>query len=125
MPPVQVVYYQEDEGTIPMVEWLNNLKSQPKHRAKCIKSIGLLKSSGHDLRRPYAAPLRDDIYELRVQYGYIHYRMLYFFHGNTAVVLTHGVTKEKEVPSVEIDRAIRLKQKYEDDPDSHSFLPES
>ena len=95
-----------------MVEWLDNLKSQPKRRAKCIKAIGLLKSSGHNLRRPYAAPLRDDIYELRVQFGHINYRMLYFFHVNTAVVLTHGLTKEKEVPSVEIYRAIRMKEKY-------------
>jgi len=48
MPEIQVIYYQEDERTIPMVEWLDNLQSQPKHRAKCIKSIGLLKASGHD-----------------------------------------------------------------------------
>ncbi len=124
MPEVQVVYYQHVEGTIPMVEWLDNLQSQPRHRAKCIKSIGLLKASGYDLRRPYPAPLRDDIYELRLKYGHINYRMLYFFHGRMAVVLTHGLTKKKEVAPVEIDRAIRLKQKYEADPDSHAFFPE-
>lgn len=107
-----------------MVEWLDNLRSLPKHRAKCIKSIELLKASGYNLRRPYAAPLRGEIYELRVKYGHVNYRMLYFFHGNTAVVLTHGLTKEKEVPPVEIDRAIRLKERYESDPNSHSFFPE-
>lgn len=47
--------------------------------------------------------------------------MLYFFHGNTAVVLTHGLTKEKEVPDKEIDRAVRLKKNFDADPQRHTF----
>ena len=76
----------------------------------------------HDLHRPYADILRDGIHELRLRVGRVNYRMLYFFHGNTAVVLTHGLTKEKKVPNKEIDRALDLKKMFEADPESHTFL---
>jgi phage-related protein len=34
--------------------------------------------------------------------------MLYFFHGREAVVVSHGIVKQKDaVPSVEIELAIR------------------
>jgi putative component of toxin-antitoxin plasmid stabilization module len=49
--------------------------------------------------------LRDGIYELRASYHGIHYRMLYFFHGKAAAVLSHGVIKEQRVPAKDIDRA--------------------
>ncbi len=51
--------------------------------------------------------------------------MLYFFHRNTAVVLIHGFTKEKEVPDREIDKALYLKKKFESDPESRTFLWET
>jgi hypothetical protein len=47
--------------------------------------------------------------------------MLYFFHGNRAVVLTHGLKKEKQVPPREIDRAVELKTSFETDPQTHTF----
>ncbi|MBM3811173.1 MAG: hypothetical protein FJW20_06005 [Acidimicrobiia bacterium] len=53
--------------------------------------------------------LRDEIYELRASYRGVHYRMLYFFHGRRAVVVSHGIVKERAVPSREMDLAIRRK----------------
>jgi hypothetical protein len=50
--------------------------------------------------------------------------MLYFFHGRSVVVLTHGVVKEREVPAKEIDRAIRAKDAFVRDPSTHTFKPE-
>jgi len=47
--------------------------------------------------------------------------MLYFFHGNRVVVLTHGLRKEKEVHPREIDRAVSLKKKFEAGPKTHAF----
>jgi phage-related protein len=78
---------------------------------------------GHELRRPEGDYLRDGIYELRASYQGVHYRMLYFFHGRVAVVLTHGVVKEREVPTKEIDKAIRAKGAFEGDPSAHTFRP--
>lgn len=68
------------------------------------------------MRRPEADYLRDGIYELRVNLRGINYRMLYFFHGQTAAILSHGVVKEKVVPVVEIDRALRHKRRFEENP---------
>ena len=53
---------------------------------------------GHELRRPEADLLRDGIYELRVALQGMNYRMLYFFHGREAVVVSHGIIKERVVP---------------------------
>jgi len=39
----------------------------------------------------------------------VHCRMLYFFHGTAAIIVSHGLIKEREVPPREIDLAIRRK----------------
>jgi len=75
---------------------------------------------GHELRRPIADFLRDGIYELRVRHGRVNYRLLYFFHGNVAAVLSHGLTKEKRVPPREIEKAIERKRKFEQNPQQHT-----
>jgi putative component of toxin-antitoxin plasmid stabilization module len=76
---------------------------------------------GHELRRPEADYLRDGIYELRIKRGHVNYRILYFFHGNVAAVLSHGLVKERTVPSKEINKAIQRKQKFEQNPERHSW----
>jgi phage-related protein len=119
--PVEVIYYQDDDETVPMKVWMENLRSQPRHRAKCIEWIGLLRDNGHELRRPISEYLRDDIYELRVKYQRIRYRMLYFFHGRARAVITHGIVKQTDdIPPREIDRAVEMKKKYEKAPNCHS-----
>jgi phage-related protein len=76
---------------------------------------------GFELRRPEADYLRDDIYELRATHRRVHYRILYFFHGQPAAVLSHLITKEGKVAASEIDRAILHKLKFEADPEKHTF----
>lgn len=122
MPTVEVVFFQEVEGKAPpLIEWLDGLPQ--KARLKCLVRLKRLEDLGHELHRPEADYLRDGIYELRSSYQGIHYRMLYFFHRRSAAVLTHGVVKEREMPEEEIDRAIRAKQAFEDDPSAHTFKP--
>jgi phage-related protein len=70
---------------------------------------------------PEADYLRDDIYELRVRHRSVNYRMLYFFHGKIAAVLSHGLKKEKSVPPKEIDLAVKRKTKFAADPERHTF----
>jgi phage-related protein len=120
LPPVQVIFYRGDDGRVSMVEWVERLPKKP--REKCFEWIGRLKTFGHELRRPYADFLGDGIHELRVRFHRVNYRMLYLFHGNTVVVLTHGLVKEREVPDKEIQRAIDFKRRFEADPESHTFL---
>ncbi|WP_373456635.1 type II toxin-antitoxin system RelE/ParE family toxin [Microcystis sp. 0824] len=79
---------------------------------------------GHELRRPEADFLRDKIYELRVNFQGINYRILYFFYKNQAVVISHGIIKEKKVPPLEIEQAIKNKTKFEKNPELHTYFQE-
>lgn len=123
MPRVELLYYRENDGSVPLVDWLDNLI--PKARAKCFDAMERLSELGYELRRPLADYLRDGIYELRVGFRSINYRMLYFFHERGIVVVTHGLVKEKRVPPKEIELAIQRRAKYIQDPRQRSFRPES
>src|SRR5213594_3716532 len=118
MPKTTVVVYQDDPDTVPVLDWLDSLPT--KAQDKCLVRIERLRDLGHELRRPDADFLRDGIYELRVRLHRINYRMLYFFHRDTAVVLSHGLVKERRVPPKEINRAVEHRAKFEQDPEQHT-----
>lgn len=119
MPKISVVFYQEDDGSVPVLDWLDT--APPKALDKCRIKIERLRDLGHELRRPEADFLRDGIYELRIGFQGRHYRVLYFFHGRTAAVLAHGLIKERAVPPNEINQAVTRKQKFEQHPDRHTY----
>lgn len=121
MPRAKVVYYLEDDGTVPMVEWLTSVPR--KASTKCQAYLARLQSEGHELRRPIADYLRDGIHELRPSLGGVHYRILYFFHGKDVVVVSHGMTKEQKVPAAEIERAVKRMERFRSDPRRHTFVP--
>ncbi len=123
MPKTKVVFYQEEGGAAPVLNWLGEVPS--KARAKCLIRIERLAELGHELRRPEADLLRDKIYELRIGLQGINYRILYFFHGDTAAVLAHGITKEKAVPPKEIETALVRKRNFESNPKKHTYEEES
>jgi len=76
MPRTEVILFKEDDKSVPLVEWLESVPKKP--RAKCVAALARLEKLGHELRRPEADYLRDDIYELRVLFQSMNYRMLYF-----------------------------------------------
>ncbi|MBZ0256336.1 type II toxin-antitoxin system RelE/ParE family toxin, partial [bacterium] len=87
MPKSNVYFYQEDDNTAPVFEWLNEIrKKNLKAYANCISRIELLKSLGHELRRPHSDYLRDGIYELRIRSQKVQYRILYFFDGQNYII---------------------------------------
>lgn len=118
MPETDVLIFAEDDGTAPLLAWLDTLSA--KAQDKCIVRIERLREFGHELRRPEADFLRDGIYELRMRFQSVNYRMLYFFHEQRAVI-SHGLTKEREVPEKEIDLALNRKRRFESDPDKHTY----
>ncbi|MBZ5617974.1 MAG: type II toxin-antitoxin system RelE/ParE family toxin [Acidobacteriia bacterium] len=118
----QLYLYQDEEGHAPLLPWLDNLPK--KARGKCLARIARLMALGNGLRRPEADYLRDGIYELRASYQGVHYRMLYFFSGQAIVVLSHGLTKEQEVPKREIDKAVERKKHVEADFKRYTLKPE-
>ncbi len=122
MGATDVVFYQEHDGDVPLLIWLDSLETKP--REKCLARLARLEELGHELRRPEADYLRDEIYELRAAYQGVQYRMLYFFSGKAFVVISHGLVKEKKVPAKEIERAFARREKFEADPESHTFRGE-
>lgn len=119
MPKTHVVFYQEQTGAVPVIEWLDALP--PKAQDKCRVRIERLAELGHELRRPEADYLRDSIYELRVGFHGVNYRILHFFHRKIAAVLAHGLVKERVVPAREIEEAVQRRQKFERSPEQHTY----
>lgn len=118
MPHTRVIFYQDDDGTVPILEWFDRLPA--KALDKCRIKLERLQELGHELRRPEADYLRDGIYELRVRVGSVNYRMLYFFHETIAAVVSHGLTKEQRVPARDIDQAVAAKQRFIKNPRRHT-----
>jgi len=119
MSHIQVVMYREEDGSVPFLDWFDDLPE--KAQDKCRVRLERLAALGHELRRPEADYLRDNIYELRVRLRNANYRMLYFFHGRATAVLSHGVVKEDRVPPNEIDRAAERKRQFDRAPNRHTF----
>jgi len=118
MPEISIVFFRDDNNTVPALDWILSLES--KAQTKCLARIQRLQQRGHELRRPEANYLRDEIYELRISHLRVNYRILYFFHERTAAVLAHGIVKESQVPSQEIERAIERKMKFQQNPDRYT-----
>ena len=125
MPSINVVFYQAQPGNSPVLDWLKEINAtNPKAYDKCRAAIARLALLGHELRRPEADYLRDDIYELRIRSGSVNYRLLYFFHGRTVSVVAHGLTKEAAVPAASINQAIARKAAFIANPSVHTFKGE-
>jgi hypothetical protein len=101
----QILYFQEEDATVPMVRWLDELHS--KARQKCLARLERLEATGHELRRPEADYLRDDIYEIGASHQGVHWE-----------------TMIAAVPwPREIDLAIRRKGQFEASPKRHAYRP--
>ena len=122
MPQIKLIFYQDNKGKIPILEWLDKLPN--KVQTKCFIKLERLAQLGHELRRPEADFLRDKIYELRIGFQGINYRILYFFYQKQAVIISHGIIKEKQVPSSEIEQAIKNKINFEKNPKLHTYEQE-
>ena len=122
MPATDVLFYKDDDGSVPVLDWLLALRKRNERAfRKCFALVNLLKQSGHELRRPQADLLRDGVYELRTRVGNVNYRLLYGFVGKDIALLAVGLTKEREVPGTEIDRAVMRIERYKASPERHRF----
>lgn len=120
MPETKVVFFKDKNGNVPVLQWLNELlKKDKKAYLIFYEKIKILKAAGHEIRRPHADFLRDKIYELRTHTHQGQYRILYFYHGLQAIILSHGIKKEKIVPLKEIERAIGNREMFLKNPDAH------
>ena len=121
MPQTEVNFFCNSDGSCPFLQWLELLPREAQN--KCLVRVERLIERGHELRRPEADLLRDGIHELRASRNGVHYRILYFFHKQKAIIWT-GIVKESSVPSAQIERALKAKLLYESNPTKHTFAIE-
>ena len=106
MSETSVFLFQEDDGSVPVLDWMNSFREKNERAyRKCFGLSQLLEQFGHELRRPRADMLRDGVYELRTRVGNVNYRILYGFIGK----------------DIAIERAIARIAKYKTNPEAHSF----
>jgi len=121
MPATTIQLFRDDDGSVPFLEWLENIEQQNrKVYEKCRSYLQRLADFGHELRRPTADLLRDGVYELRFAYLGVNYRILYGFVGKDLVLVSHGITKEKKVPAKEIDLARTRLEKFGTNPKKYA-----
>jgi phage-related protein len=107
----EVEFYEDAGGGRPIESFLGSL--DPKTRAKVSGALEVLGEKGTLLREPYTKHLREGIFELRVTFSSTHIRLLYFYCGEKAVVVTNGfVKKERKTPRREIALAKRRRTDY-------------
>lgn len=123
MPKTRVVFFKDTDGSIPTKIWMDEVVAKRDRRVlvKLRAVVNVLRCEGRSLRRPVCDVLRNGIYELRVRFGSVNYRLLYFFIGDTAAVVSHGCLKESKVPPKEIDLASARKKLYESDPERYTY----
>ena len=112
---VEVVFYQRENGKIPVREFLFSIPA--KLRAKAFKDIELLKKFGSELREPYVKPIKGKknkgLYELRIIYGNDIARIFYFVFINNKYILLHGfIKKSMATPIKEIEKARGYMEDY-------------
>lgn len=106
----KVIYAMSQWGEIFVRDFILSLPE--KVGSKVAEHIKYLSLTGPLAKPPYVGFLRDKIYELRVTFGHLEPRILYFFNKHD-IVLTHGFLKKTPaVPPEEINRAIAIRKEY-------------
>ena len=122
MPRTKIVPYQDSRGVVPVLDWLERLASSDVGAyRRCTRQIGRLAAERHQLRRPNCDYLRNSIFELRCSFRRRQFRILYFFHGHHAVVLSHALVKKRMVPQLDIEQALIRMVAFEENPSLHSY----
>lgn len=61
----------------------------------------------------FIKPIRNGLYELRIEYNGNIYRLFFIFDGNRIVVLFNGFQKKtQKTPPAEINKALKLMKEY-------------
>ena len=101
-------FYRAPDGECPARDFVRELPEKP--RIKVGAWLKRLRSLGPDLPRPYADILEGPIRELRVSFGRLSIRLLYFI-AERSIIITHGFLKKtRRVDPGEIERARRYRE---------------
>lgn len=89
-----VEFYEEEDGSAPVEEFLNSLPT--RHKAKGLAIVRLLEEAGPTLPFPHSSQVRGRLRELRTQQGKDKIRILYFGDARRWFILTHGLIKRTD-----------------------------
>lgn len=105
--------YRSAAGASPVREFLDGLPE--KHAAKVMEAVDRLAQAGPALQRPQVAHVRGKLWELRVSWARLEYRVIYCFMTGGNCILVHGFVKKKqEIPAREIRVAEDRQKDYEE-----------
>jgi len=99
----------------PATDFIDTVNS--KMKAKILRTIDLLERYGHFLPLPHSRKLTGyELHELRVKFASDIVRLFYFHDKGKIFVITSGYVKKTNKTSVrEINLALKLKQKFQED----------
>lgn len=118
-PPSQfhLWYYESDTGSVPVKEFLEELKRRdPKAATKCESYMALLAMRGLELltKHQYVdkVPDRENLYELRPEWNNVEYRLYFTLVGQSiAFVMVHAIKKKgRKAPPRDLDLAEKRAQ---------------
>lgn len=116
----KLVIYQDKPRVVPLLIFLDGLKRSD--RMAVVAVIEELERLGHGMRPPHSEHLGNQLYYLRVRGEDGSYRVFYFPHGKGICVLGHGFMKKTDkCPPEELKRARRMRERFEADPESHTY----
>lgn len=107
-----IQFYRTEDGRCPVQEFLDSLSG--KASQKVTWTLSLLEELDV-IPSTYFKKLvnSEGVWELRVSWDTNIYRIFCFFHGNSVVVLTHGIMKKtRKTPPREIKRAEAYRRDY-------------
>ena len=108
----RVIYYEDETGHRYVKEEIAGIPK--KSRAKLLRFIDLLAQEGPlELGSDYTRHVKDDIWELRIDFSSDSYRVLYFTYvEHTVVLLREFLKKTRKTPPAEIALAERRRDDY-------------
>ena len=91
-----IVFYEKEDGTAPVQEFLGQLPT--KHHAKALRDIDVLEKYGTALTEPQVKHIKGKLWELRIKSAGDISRIFYFVPVGKRIVLLHGFIKRREAP---------------------------
>jgi Phage-related protein len=90
-------------------------KQTLKVKKKIFWVLGIIENERF-IPETYFKPIREGIYEIRVQNGNNKFRIFCFFDSDKLVILMNGFQKKtQKIPIKEIEIAIKIKKEYENE----------
>jgi hypothetical protein len=71
MPKTVVLFFKDRRGHPPVLDWIDGIERAAQNKVFAL--VERLEEFGHELRRPHATPLTEEIRELRARIGRVNY----------------------------------------------------